>query len=236
MSLAINNLILEITRKCNMRCPHCLRGPVQSLDMSNAVIDRVTTAADHVFCLSVTGGEPSLNGKAINHLRWSAHFNKCLFDYFWLTVNARYFKQDFYEALLELYSVCGDRECCCLTVSGDQYHGKRSNRAMEMYAELPFYSNTYMRLIDDERLLDDGMARINGIGRREKENIQTEITDYDLVGDSLYIGDMVYINAKGDVLLDCDLSYASQRKHTIGNVLTEPLEQILRRRLKPQAA
>jgi sulfatase maturation enzyme AslB (radical SAM superfamily) len=237
MSLALSNLVLEITRKCNMRCPHCLRGPVQDLDMSTAIIDRVTTAAHHIFGITFTGGEPSLNAKTIHHLRWAAHFYECYLDYFWLTVNARFFKQDFYDAMTELYSVCHFKEDCSMTISGDQYHGKRSRKALEMYSELPFFSDMWLhRNIEDDQLLDEGMAYSNGIGRREKENIRTEITDYDLVGDSLYIGDMVYINAKGDVLLDCDLSYASQKRYTIGNVMTESLEEILRWRLKAQAA
>jgi len=79
------------------------------------------------------------------------------------------------------------------------------------------------------------MARKNGIGRREL-SIPTQITDYyyDSHDNSLHIGDLIYINAKGDVLLCCDLSYKSQKKHVIGNVMTEPLETIIRRNLRPQ--
>jgi len=237
MSLALENLVLETTRRCNMRCPHCLRGPAQAIDMSNAVIDRITTAADQIIRLTITGGEPSLNGNAIHHLRWSSHFNSCMLESFWLTVNARFFKQDFYDAIRELHSVSGFKDECTLTISGDQYHGKRSRKAVDMYSDLPFFSDVWLnRMIEDDRLLDEGMARRNGIGRREHQYIKTVIEDYDQVGDSLYIEDTIYINAKGDVLLCCDLSYRTQKKYSIGNVLTEPLEQILRRSLKASAA
>jgi len=220
-----------------MRCPHCLRGVAQPVNMPNEVINRITNSVDHIMEVTFTGGEPSLNGAAINHLRWSAHFNQCCLDRFWLTVNARFFKQDFYDALLDLYAVCSFQDECTLTISGDQYHGKQSGKAVKMYSDLPFFSDSWQRRrIDDDQLLDEGMARRNGFGRRELINIPTHITDYDLVGDSLYIGDMVYINAKGDVLLCCDLSYARQKKHVIGNVLTEPLGTILRCKLKEKAA
>jgi hypothetical protein len=204
--------------------------------MSPAVIDRVTAAVDEVHTVSFTGGEPSLGSKAIRHFRWSAYYNHCATDEFWLTVNARFFKQDFYDALLDLYAVCNLREECVLTISGDQYHGKMSGKALEKYSELPFFSDYWLnRRIEDDHLLNEGMARRNGFGRREVPDVRISISDYDLVGETLYVGDMVYINAKGDVLLCCDLSYTNQKWYAIGNVLTEPFEQILRRCLNIKA-
>jgi len=237
MSLHLSNLVLEITRKCNMKCPHCLRGPAQRIDMDLSIINRVTENVDSIYGLTLTGGEPSLNAAAIEHLRWAMYFNHCALEYFWLTVNARFFKEDFYNALRELYCVCGDQEMCRLTISGDQYHFGRSRRALEEYGDLPFFSDERMRMIADDNLLDEGMAKRNQMGRREVD-ITRKITDFSLDEDSgvLFVGDMVYINAKGDVLLCCDLSYLSQKKYIIGNVLAEPLEQILRRRLSAQAA
>lgn len=46
---------IEVTRRCNMCCDHCLRGMAQNLD--------IIVLPDHVF---FTGGEPFLNVKAIN--------------------------------------------------------------------------------------------------------------------------------------------------------------------------
>ena len=139
--------------------------------------------------------------------------------------------------MLDLHSSCSEKRDCVLTISGDQYHGWRSEKALEMYSALPFYSGMWLtRKIEDDNLLDEGMAQRNGIGRRENKNISTAISDYDYDSSSLYIGDMVYINAKGDVLLDCDLSYVNQKKYAIGNVMAEPLEKILCRNLKTKAA
>ena len=38
-------------------------------------------------------------------------------------------------------------------------------------------------------------------------------------------------NALGDVLLDCDMSYQTQKKHILGNIFKEPIKDILIRNL-----
>lgn len=37
--IAIDNLVVEITRKCQLKCAHCLKGDAQNVDMSVDVID-----------------------------------------------------------------------------------------------------------------------------------------------------------------------------------------------------
>ena len=41
ITLPFNNLALEVTRRCNLRCKHCMRGEPQDLDMSDEVLDKV---------------------------------------------------------------------------------------------------------------------------------------------------------------------------------------------------
>lgn len=63
----IQNLVLEITRRCNMHCAHCLRGEAEDKDMDFAVIDRILELADSVQSVTFTGGEPSLYIPAIRY-------------------------------------------------------------------------------------------------------------------------------------------------------------------------
>lgn len=64
MEIYVNYLAIEVTRRCNMKCEHCLRGDAQNLDISTAVLSGI---AKHIHPASVifTGGEPSLNVPAI---------------------------------------------------------------------------------------------------------------------------------------------------------------------------
>lgn len=39
--IAIDHLLVEITRKCQLRCAHCLRGDAQNINMSPKIIDKL---------------------------------------------------------------------------------------------------------------------------------------------------------------------------------------------------
>ena len=39
--IAIDHLLVEITRKCQLRCAHCLRGDAQNINMSHKIIDKL---------------------------------------------------------------------------------------------------------------------------------------------------------------------------------------------------
>ena len=69
MSAIINasSLILEVTRKCNLHCAHCLRGDAQCVDMSKSTIDKLMPMLGKVSSVTFTGGEPSLNTGIIEY-------------------------------------------------------------------------------------------------------------------------------------------------------------------------
>lgn len=41
MEIYVNYLAIEVTRRCNMKCNHCLRGDAQNLDISTAVLSGI---------------------------------------------------------------------------------------------------------------------------------------------------------------------------------------------------
>ena len=230
MNINLSYLIVEGTRRCNMKCPHCLRGAAQRVDMDTRIANIVTRQLDSIFCITFSGGEPSLNADIIREFQYGFIFNDCSLGRFWVTTNARSYKEDFANALENLYSLCSDREECCLTISGDQYHFNQSERAINEYSELCFFSDERMRFIEDHAIINEGYAKKNQFGFREITPSK-KIKEYSQHGDDLYIDDTIYINALGDVLLDCDMSYQTQKKHVLGNVLQESLKDILIRNL-----
>lgn len=60
VKLPFANLMLEVTRKCNLRCEHCMRGEPQNMDMSDEILGKVFGQTKQIFHLSLTGGEPFL--------------------------------------------------------------------------------------------------------------------------------------------------------------------------------
>lgn len=57
--LNIYNLVLEVTRRCNMCCAHCLRGEAQNMDMQKETIDKLLDQTDSISMVTFSGGEPS---------------------------------------------------------------------------------------------------------------------------------------------------------------------------------
>lgn len=60
MKYQYDELMIEITRKCNLQCAHCLRGDAQNITMSKEVIDKIFEDAADCKQLLFTGGEPLL--------------------------------------------------------------------------------------------------------------------------------------------------------------------------------
>lgn len=53
-------LSLEVTRRCNLNCAHCMRGEAQNIDMSNDIIDNLLVQTNEIEKVLFTGGEPLL--------------------------------------------------------------------------------------------------------------------------------------------------------------------------------
>lgn len=66
--VVFNQLIIEITRRCNMSCSHCLRGDAENVDLISMDIDNVLDQTEAIGKLVVTGGEPTLNLAGIQYL------------------------------------------------------------------------------------------------------------------------------------------------------------------------
>lgn len=66
--VVFNQLTIEVTRRCNMACGHCLRGDAENVDLTGLDIDSILDQAEAVGRLIITGGEPTLNMGAIQHI------------------------------------------------------------------------------------------------------------------------------------------------------------------------
>ena len=66
-NIVYKDLFIEVTRRCNMSCKHCLRGDAQNLDIKLESIDLFLSKLKNKCFKRIlfTGGEPSLNVEAI---------------------------------------------------------------------------------------------------------------------------------------------------------------------------
>ena len=58
--LSYKELAIEVTRRCNMQCSHCMRGHAENHTISKEVVDRLLDEVSVVGRLLLTGGEPFL--------------------------------------------------------------------------------------------------------------------------------------------------------------------------------
>lgn len=65
-----NNVVIEITRRCNMCCAHCLRGDAEDVNIQEKYIDAFLDSfsnGGYIGTIVFTGGEISLNIPAIRY-------------------------------------------------------------------------------------------------------------------------------------------------------------------------
>lgn len=224
----VYNFITEITRRCNARCEHCLRGPAQRVDVSDEVIDAALKGITSISTIVFTGGEPSLAVDRIRYILEAVKKRKIEVDSFYVVTNGKKKSLDLVLALMEWYAYCGDNETTALCISKDQYHAQEIESVREadnLYKALTFYrAEERNKDINTDSIINEGRAQYNNLGHREaRTGIAFELAEDE---ESIYSLEETYINAIGDVCTGCDLSFKSQKKNAIGNVLKNSVEEI----------
>ena len=209
MEIYVNYLAIEVTRRCNMKCNHCLRGDAQNLDISTAVLSGI---AKHIHPASVifTGGEPSLNVPAIKRYFELAERYDTMPAAFYVATNGATSKEqmrDLALTLLEAYSKMEEPDMCEVDVSVDMFHEAfRDNDNAKILRGLSFLGRGKKHSVEDDDLswlLNTGRANKNGIGVRAPEVLRTDmdelVTDYSTEYNSIAF-DTLYIAANGNVV------------------------------------
>ena len=235
----IHELVIEVTRRCNIQCAHCLRGHAQAKDIDNVTIDKMLDGITSIGTITFTGGEPSLAVDRIRYIVKQIKRHRISVNSFYVVTNGVKASVPLMLILVELYAYCSGEKSARgeyfgggLAMSQDQYHRELSydyTDALELYGALTFFKPDE-RKEDIEFPFDEGMARLNGIGDRT--------VDINPIAGEIYDGELhtnegaVYINALGDVIPSCDMSYESQEEEKIGSVHEDKLSVILLRHLQ----
>ena len=206
--ILVNNLVIEATRRCNMRCAHCLRGDAESKIMNEEVIKDINKLFK-IHDLTISGGEPLSSIKTLNYIAdWLQY------DTLYMVTNGTKFSNKIKDVLKRLYY--NNIEECSLNISIDKYHTKATKydkiiRFCE-YEGIPICDKKLNSIIDIGNALD------NGLGNRHHKRYKI---DYYRFRKKYVIQDLLYVNVYGDIYPDCDLSYRAMRenKHLcLGNV------------------
>lgn len=116
----ISNLIIEVTRRCNLSCIHCLRGDAEDKDLQPEVLDKLLSQVDSIGILTLTGGEPFLKPKIIQNIA-----NKLMsrrIGSFYIATNGTCFTPGCLKAVADLYYWADEKEECQVDFSNDYFH------------------------------------------------------------------------------------------------------------------
>lgn len=245
---SVDTVVIEITRRCNMCCAHCLRGDAENVDINSKYVDAFFNSfKDGAFISTITftGGEISLNIPAIRYILEVVKKRGISVGSFYMVTNGKDSSKmpDLAMASLEWWNFCDDKDdtMCGLCISRDAFHEKIPYESESILSGLRYNRNDKVTDFHQYYLLNEGRAKqlsSTEFKKREPTSKRIDVTYEDNNGekndDSIcFSGDELYLNAIGDVVVGCDWSYESQKKYRIGNVMDEKWLENIRSSNRP---
>jgi organic radical activating enzyme len=217
--MQISSLIIETTRKCQLRCRHCLRGNAQPKDIKLEYIDDLLSRTERIGSVTFTGGEPTLNPRAIQYFVNRCRDKKVGVGGFYIATNGIRVTNDFLLAVIDLWTLCDDNELSAIELSNDDFHGetllKTETNRLKVFS---FFRNKYEKGHTYEPI-HEGRT---DYGTRLPKDYGFEIED-ELIREG-----EVYLNVLGEIVSGCDWSYKNQRKHKVCDVADLSLESFIK--------
>lgn len=218
---AFTTLAIEVTRRCNMACEHCMRGDAQNIDLDPKALDALFARTEWIGSLGLTGGEPTLNPDALRLIREAAEKYNVRIDSVQCVTNGKEVSDEFLKNFTDLLMLCEDNEMSELSLSQDMFHDPVDERTRKRLSLLSVFN------ADDHKVKDDVPRLALG---RAAESVWFETRDYqymepdtfiryiDYYEHSLILEDIATMTVHGDLLGGCDYAYADTDKIKLGNV------------------
>jgi hypothetical protein len=221
------NLIIEITRQCNLECHHCLRGDKQNISIQKRHVEQLFSHLSEIDCLTLTGGEPALRPDKIQMILEVARDYDIDIRNFYVATNGTIASKKFLQSIFDLWCYCSENEISCLDVSNDCFHDTdlieeniQRFKAFS-FAKYKYFPKSYNYQDCNERFpdyTDEDFESLLGEGRGinynnrkpsivTKEKFLEDPHDYEL-----------YLNCNGDLILGCNWSYENQENHKLCHV------------------
>lgn len=204
--LSIDSLIIEVTRRCNASCEHCLRGNPQDLIIPYDYIVSIFSKINCINTLAISGGEPSLVPEVIESIINALKVNNVDVEHFYIVTNGKEVTKEFLQSIFNFYLYCSDNEFSGLALSTDQWHeGICSYENKKQLQVFGFYCEHGPTCV--KGLIAEGRGVNWGSNRTTKpDSFEIEENDNEY---KISEGD-IYLNCKGNLISGCDWSYESQ--------------------------
>lgn len=236
----VEELLMEVTRFCNLDCKHCFRGEAQNAFMSFDTIHNLLANVDHIEKLVLSGGEPLVAIRQLNEVANTIKRNNIMVDEISIITNGTVLNTDIICALENVQSVCSTFN---LRVSDDKFHRmalerngltNRRNVNFDLLSKL-FGATKYgsprkesvISLIEHvgraRNLTDADMAEVNAFGDHQTYyTLSDQVEGADLsvqyrppyYAGNMYIRSLINIDVNG-YLTDSYASYEDADSHNL---------------------
>lgn len=229
MKYYIDNLVIEVTRKCNMACAHCLRGDAQKIDIDTTYIDNLLENVAGIGNITFSGGEPSLNIYAIEHTLAACEARNISVGSFYVVTNGKANALPLAIACLKWYAYCDcDEDMCGLALSKDMFHDEVARENENILKGLSFFRRDKYTDFTKTKIINAGRAE--ELGGYDKMSVDYHDEKFGYFGDEengITIETMVYLSANGEIRTNCDSAYEDD-SFTIGDLSRDSFDYIVK--------
>lgn len=214
------NLIIEVTRRCNMQCPHCLRGESENIDIPDEYIEKLLMNVESIGSITFTGGEPTLALDKIKKTRDLLKKYNIPIENFYIVTNGKVVTNDFMLEMMNWTVMVidggGDLECCGVALSKDKYHEPIPSANEAKLRALSVFREDKMTDFNKTQLLALGRARNLNVPKRDPWQSDLDVSPGN------YVETEITLTADGHLLPQCDYEYSACKTIAIGHVEQMP--------------
>jgi len=241
--LAVANLGLIVTERCNLNCRHCLMGGCTNKVMSDDVIEATLGQFKYIMNLSICGGEPTLSLDRIEKIFSYVIENQILVDHVSITINGTIYSEKFLNLLNYMEEGINFRGNTPyktnFRISYDKYHIEEIKRLnmvdryvenVRKYQESPYFwglAQLGKRVIREGNAVD--LDNKITVPFRPHKMIMTYVgnkNQLDIQNGFCYVGPFITVNVDG-IVTECDASNQHQVElYNYGNVLIDSIEDV----------
>lgn len=226
--LKYESLVLELTRRCNMSCAHCLRGDAQALDMSKEIIRKALKNVKSISSLTLSGGEIALVPELIEYTLQTCIKNDIDVYNIYAVTNGKVVPDSFLLALIHFHAYtakCNNGEFdgySAIALSIDDFHEEIPDANKALIESLSFFApedhQKDFAFGKFDTLIDMGRAKTLLGYEKRSLRVYMPTVEFDEYDKSFWVEGFVYVTAKGDYLKTCDCSYDTQDEYKIGSI------------------
>lgn len=235
----IRHLYIELTRKCNYKCVHCLRGDAQNQTITPEIIDTMFTQCSTVDIISLIGGESLLEIETLKMLLKKIDEHKIDTKCFTFVTNGSVLDASIFDALNDFVNRVENR-IVSVKISNDIYHNTtQTQKAIDYYTA----NNPNKQLISVTKTYDrEGLGNCIPMGY-DGRAIELYKQNAELQGKAVYpennikchqicisdntINCQIGLCANGNITLQIFASYEREDRMSIGNILKQSLDCIV---------